>query len=689
MKWSSDSANVFTFGDLVLDHFIPVAEKEGPFQPVGHERGFNGRPRRTITGGAATCARLIAALSRGRACLWGLSGHSPWGSFVEILQRSQAQSGAGQGVIFYGAHNEAHQNTITRVVSTDAQGIRSREFRIDDVHFVPVTDSQARDALGYLQAERDEHGVDAIILNDLDMKSLNDKLIQDIGLFAKANEIPLFVDPKRNWHKYRSIHVTCALPNLAEWCHIVDEPGSEARWRADLLAGRSLERMAVRCLRHMPNAEWHVIKCDKDGAVLVSPAGAGRRRIHHILPHPTTKRRLPGQLGAGDVLVAALALDYSAADSGIDLTDRMLSSLGKANAVVACYLEMDWQQVPTERDLERFRFRETQIKRTTETTDGVLLLPPSEHEDVELQKYAVLGSDLVSLDSSYTATFQQLVEFLAGGWDGSSPRSAILTGRGGVGKSDLLEILLQILPASGIDVWSDFEPSRKKCPDVGAAMRSIQRRLAHEGRNVTGLLIVVDEAFSTAGHLLFGENGKILLQALSRCEPRTRFLFIDADYTHHRSDVSQSQFVNRCKVFEVPSLASRHCDIPYIFAAGCLKSLRKNGIESARISEAVLLAVINWVLKTPDEEQSPRVLVDRAAEIASIAVRDHGDKSGPPEISKRHLPADLRTLIGEALGPKRFLRFSWVTDRSNRRLQPPTAPHRQRKKQRLRTRRRG
>lgn len=674
MKLTSGSPSIFVFGDLVLDHFIPVAEKRGPFQPVGHERGFDGQPRRTVAGGAANCARLLAALSRGRTCLWGLSGRSPWGTFVQVLQRSEAQLGAGRGVIFHGAHNESHQmNTITRVVSTDSQGVRHREFRIDDVHFIPVTDSQRRDAVEYLQAELDEHGVDAIIVNDLDMNGVSEQLIVDIAALAKTNGIPLFVDPKRDWRNNHQADVTCALPNLAEWCHIIQDPSAEARWRADLLKGRSLERMAVRSLRYMANAECHIIKCDKDGAVLISPAGGGRRCIHHILPHVTTRPTLLGQLGAGDILVAALAMEYTAAGSEPDLNKRMLTALAKANAVVACYLEMDWQQVPTDRELGQFKFREPEIVKTTEITDGVLLLPPSDHTDVDLSKYAVLGSGLVSLDSAYSSTVQELVEFLVHGWNRSNSRSAILTGRGGVGKSELLELLQLTLGASGIDVWSDFEPSQTKCPDVETTLKIVQRRLGRRREEVDGVLIVIDEAFSKAGHLLLGDSGKVLLQKASRCEPKTRFLFIDADYPRYRAAVSVSQFVSRCKVFALPSLASRHCDIPYIFAAGCIKGLRKEGIESIRISESVLLGVTNWVLQTPEEDQSPRVLVEKAVEIASAALKQQPDTVDVPEISKRHLPADLRKCLGETLGPKRFIRFSWPRDRSNKDLQPTAA----------------
>src|SRR5436305_795769 len=188
MELTRVPVNIFILGDLVLDHFIPVTAKQRPFQAVGSERVFEGHPRRTIPGGAANCARLIASLGRGRTCLWGLSGHSPWGSFVQILEKSHLSERPDRGVIYHGSHNESHQmNTITRLVSIDKDGIRHREFRVDDVSYFPTTEGQRREALAYLQAEDQEHGVHAILLNDLDMKALTEPLVRDIGEYAQVN----------------------------------------------------------------------------------------------------------------------------------------------------------------------------------------------------------------------------------------------------------------------------------------------------------------------------------------------------------------------------------------------------------------------------------------------------------------------------------------------------------------------
>src|ERR1019366_548592 len=137
----------------------------------------------TITGGAANSARQIAALCRrGRTCLWGPSGYSPWGTFLQLLQRTQNNDGVDNPIAYLGSHNEAHAtNTITRVVGMSEGRRISREYRIDNVQNVPVTDSEVKDVLSYLRAEHEHPGIHAILINDLNMKALSEELVLQVG----------------------------------------------------------------------------------------------------------------------------------------------------------------------------------------------------------------------------------------------------------------------------------------------------------------------------------------------------------------------------------------------------------------------------------------------------------------------------------------------------------------------------
>lgn len=644
--------NIFVLGDLVLDHFIPVTNKERPFQRVGEEQVFQGHPRRTIPGGAANGARLIASLGRGRICLWGLSGYSPWGSFINLLERSHKTSRPDRGVIYYGSHNESHKmNTITRIVRIDSENIRHRELRIDDISYFPTTKSQEKDAMAYLKAER-EHGIHAILLNDLDMRALTPSLVSEIGRFAQANRIPLFVDPKREWQKYHRIPVTCVMPNLAEWCHIVDDPEHEKTWRHEIAQGQ-LKRLAVKSLRHMPNADFHLIKCEGLGVVLISRAGISIREVRHIGAHPSRLPRLPGQLGPGDMLAAALAMEFAALTHSSSPEQRMLTALEKALAVVACYLEMDWQEVPSEREVKGFDVQPLNILQSTTIHESVLLLP--KQDVIALRDFAVPDSHLVSTDKNYHSKIEEVVKFLSEEWDATDPRSAIVTGRGGVGKTQLIGIVSRRLAPMGILIWEKLNLSTFQ--DSVALIKYAEAKASENQGPINGVLVVIDEAFSKARHLLLGDQGKNLLQDCARCVPKVRFLLLDADLERYRSQLSVSQFLSRTKEFMVPELSTRHADIPYIFGSGCLRYLKSS--PAVRTSEAVLLGVINWVLKLSPGEQSARNIMSKASEIIDDFKKNPVSNGSIPEISKRHLPPDLRDGLEEAESPREFFQFSW------------------------------
>jgi bifunctional ADP-heptose synthase (sugar kinase/adenylyltransferase) len=664
MGWE---ANVFMFGDLVLDHYIPVVEKTR-FQPSGNERGFDGRNRRTICGGAANSARLLAALSRGNTWLWGLSGYSPWGDFVQVLKRGQAQ--AASGIQYRGAHNTAAQmNTITRVVRTDEKGVRHREFRIDDVESVAVTQSQRQDALGHLATElASRTGVDAIIINDLDMGAIDRELVRGICELSEARNVPVFVDPKRDWAKYRDFRVKCATPNLSEWCYIVDEVLNEREWRNAVHRGQSLEKMATLCLQYMPRVDCHVIKCDKDGLVVIAPSGPNHRQISIIRPQAPSDHVLPGQLGAGDILIAAMVLEYITA-AHLEEAHRFIQALEKATSVVSCYLEMDWHQVPSENDIQRFNFTQPQAKVLSHAVPAaVLLLPP--RREVDLFELSVQGSHLVSIDEPYKAVITELVSFLKESWEEDNVRSAILTGRGGVGKSEISKILKRELAECKVDVADNGAELVKKWANVASAKIGVNKS-CRPSKTAKGLLLVIDEAFSTARHLITGENGKMLLQELGRNKPTIRFLFIDADYSRHATEISQSQFRSRCNLFELPSLASRPHDIPYIFAKFCFSQVSKQAPKDIKISEKVLLAVIVWVLQTPEIDQSTRKIDDLAKVVVKSASQSAGKSNRTLELSARHLP---KWIDADGTGAKNrsFYVFTWNDSESSSLVKQPS-----------------
>jgi bifunctional ADP-heptose synthase (sugar kinase/adenylyltransferase) len=670
MRPSTSPVNIFVLGDLVVDHFIPIVEKPPPFEAALNETVANGLPRRTIAGGAANSARQIAALCRGgRTCLWGPSGASPWGTFLQLLQRSQNIDGVDNPIAYLGSHNEAHPtNTVTRIVRVSEGRKFTRAYRIDNLPKIPVADSAIRDVLRYLREEHAQSRIQAILLNDLDMKALSADLVSKVGRFAQRERIPVLVDPKRNWNAYRTTDVICTMPNLKEWCHIVDDIDAEPRWRSELDDTESLKRMAARSVRFMPRAQFHIIKCDKDGAVFIGPDGPGELKVCHIKAAAGRDVDPSPQIGTGDILAGALAVEIARLDFPSEINfAAMIAALNQAFGVVACYVRLDWQRVPNERELRDFDKPELIEVTKARISDGISLVP-SATDPIDLAEVSVESSNLVSRDGRYRSEIQRLLEFLRTDWDtdASSLKSGILTGRGGVGKSDIVKILSTKLENIKVLEWKASEYAPKLCPDVRAAIEKIKasRSASRSGRMTKDrLVIVVDEAFAKVGHLVFGTNGKMLLQlANESCGP-TRFLFVDASFETYKKEnkFERSQFLRRCESFELPELALRRGDIPYIFAAACIRAQEKLAPKAQRaveISQRALLGVINWVLQTRPEDQTPAQIIKEAKAAVTVA-HNSTSRGALLKISRRHLSEHVREAIGPWHPDKQFVTFIW------------------------------
>src|SRR5260370_31802321 len=88
----------FIIGDLVIDHTVFVKDTTADHQPKGGEHIFQVLRRTDMAGGAANCARILAALSDGETYLWGITGRSHWGRFRTILSHAQAVDGSTKAI---------------------------------------------------------------------------------------------------------------------------------------------------------------------------------------------------------------------------------------------------------------------------------------------------------------------------------------------------------------------------------------------------------------------------------------------------------------------------------------------------------------------------------------------------------------------------------------------------------------
>ncbi len=211
--------NIFVIGDLVVDHTVFIRDTTGEHQQIEHERIYDVVRRLDIAGGAANSARILAVLNRGHTFLWGIIGASNWGTFQSILDNSQGLDGAPTNIEFRAVEDEsgAKMNTITRLMLVkDPPNYLEVNIvtRYDDYGHVHVTQDKREAVTYYLERAHNKHGLNAILINDLDMNCLTPALAKKIADFAQEKGIPLFVDPKRD--AIRSI--SARSPRLSRRC---------------------------------------------------------------------------------------------------------------------------------------------------------------------------------------------------------------------------------------------------------------------------------------------------------------------------------------------------------------------------------------------------------------------------------------------------------------------------------------
>jgi bifunctional ADP-heptose synthase (sugar kinase/adenylyltransferase) len=354
----------FIIGDLVIDHTIFVKDTTADHQQKARERIFQVLRRTDTAGGAANCARILAALSDGETYLWGIIGKSRWGDFRSILAHAQAVDGSRNAIELRGSADEtdAQMNTITRLID-ERSGVRNGPRfgdRFDEYQHIHVTPQNRATVLYYLERacqklKRQGKGkLDLIIINDLDYGCLTKEIVAEISNFADRNEIPLFVDPKYDRNKYDQVKGKAILPNLKEWCRLVGEREKEDEWRKRVRQSRDLSEMAYRSFLALGSFDYYVITCDEDGIVFIGPddrmPGEHQYVICKIPSHVPSAPDKLDQLGSGDVLSAVFAMELDritrieTVDQG---TAAALKALIRASVVVACYREMPWHHMPS------------------------------------------------------------------------------------------------------------------------------------------------------------------------------------------------------------------------------------------------------------------------------------------------------------------------------------------------------
>jgi D-glycero-beta-D-manno-heptose-7-phosphate kinase len=270
---------VLVVGDVMLDEFIwgRVARisPEAPV-PVVEVTGQSFH-----AGGAANVAANVRALG-GEAVIAGVVGED---AAAERLRDLLAGSGIEPALA---AAPDGRPTTVkTRIVAHHQQVVRADREQSDDI------DAGLEAAL-VLRLRAVLPRVAAVIVSDYQKGVVTPGVMRALRSAARRRRLPLLVDPKvRHLELYRD--ATLVTPNQLE---AEQATGIRIRSLADLQAAGGRILATVRC-------EAALITRGEHGMSLFR----ARRRPLHI---PTTAREVFDVTGAGDTVIATLALALAA-----------------------------------------------------------------------------------------------------------------------------------------------------------------------------------------------------------------------------------------------------------------------------------------------------------------------------------------------------------------------------------------
>lgn len=289
---------VLCVGDVMLDVFINGGVKRiSPERPVPV---FNFLGRQDVAGGAANVARNIASLG-GMCTLVGVVGEDA--AAVTLADAATEGGGIAADLVPTASRPTTEK---TRFVS---QG--NHLLRVDVENAAPIDASTADAVVDAVMRELPSVGV--VVLSDYAKGVLTDDVLYRVIAAARNRGVPIVVDPKSN-DLSRYAGATVVTPNSSEMQAMTGVDTHEDELAAE--AGRSaLADTTIDAL---------LITRSQRGMTLVE-RDAGTLHI------PTMARAVYDVVGAGDTVVAALALALGA---GFGLADSAIIANAAAGVVV-------------------------------------------------------------------------------------------------------------------------------------------------------------------------------------------------------------------------------------------------------------------------------------------------------------------------------------------------------------------
>ncbi len=280
---------ILVIGDLMLDRYIyGTVERISPEAPVPVIRT---QDERNMPGGAANVAYNVQALG-GCAMLCGVLGQDAAGQdLLQVLNRKGIDASAILSL-------PGLQTTVkTRIIAE-----RQQVARVDCEDRLKLAGAALQSLCR--QASLAVRQASGVIIEDYSKGAISQELLKTVLSAARRSGVPVALDPKHD-SNFKLKGLSVVTPNRKEAFALAGLP--EEPPCANPLADSALIRVAEKLLKQwLP--DFLVITLGAQGMLL---ARAGQAPIHI----PTVAREVFEVSGAGDTVIAALALSLSAGAS--------------------------------------------------------------------------------------------------------------------------------------------------------------------------------------------------------------------------------------------------------------------------------------------------------------------------------------------------------------------------------------
>ena len=278
-------------GDLMLDRYVfGDAERISQEAPIQVLRAAHEEAR---LGGAGSVVGNLRALGA-EVAVFSIVGRDPVGQ--QVLDSLRAVGARTGGVLRLA---DRPTTVKTRYVGRAQHRIPQQVLRVDREDVGPI----ARDLADRLLAkiEKALPRAQAVLLSDYDKGLATPYLTQGLVRLARRARVPVLADPIRSadYSKYRG--ATLLTPN---------RPETETASGVRLADETAMRRAAWRMLDDL-KLDALVITLDRDGAYLAVCGKPGR-------VVPTRPRQVYDNAGAGDMVIAVVALVLAAGGSYLD-----------------------------------------------------------------------------------------------------------------------------------------------------------------------------------------------------------------------------------------------------------------------------------------------------------------------------------------------------------------------------------